>query len=291
MIIDYDFTDGWYYAKQLGDGIIRISDCGSDNIYLVEGDECALLFDTGHGAGDLLGFLDSLTNKPVTVVISHCHTDHAGACDLFDTVYGGAGDIEGLNAEGADERRANIRKNRSFPDDYVLPRDIVVPAGSGRMPENLHGMCARRETLAASDGQTFDLSGRTLRVLLTPGHSPGSLCLLDETTGALFTGDTYVPHEYWGPMWLHISHSTKLSVYLDSLRRMRDSGAKRMLSGHGECGYYDIAVLEPYINLVESIIGCSVIGSPIETFIGAGLYAGCPENNPVSSIVYSLDKL
>lgn len=287
MEFPFDRSDGWYYASDLGEGIWRISDCGSDNIYLVIGDDRGLVFDTGHGAGDLPGFLGGLTGKPLAVAMSHCHGDHAGGNDFFDTVYGGLGDIEGLHRDGIEEKREAVRNSRRFPDGYVLPRETPVPKGSGRMPSDLHGCPGRRETIPVGDGYALDLGNRVVRFLTTPGHTPGSLCLLDERTGTLFTGDTYVPHEYWGPMWLHISHSTKLSVYLDSLRKMAASGAVRMLSGHGEHGFIDAAALTPYIVLIGDIIAGRKRGEPLETFIGEGLFIGCGD----SSIVYSEDKL
>lgn len=41
-----------------------------------------------------------------------------------------------------------------------------------------------------ADGQTFEVGGTTLTVLHTPGHSPGSVCLVAPDLGAVFTGDT-----------------------------------------------------------------------------------------------------
>lgn len=283
----YDIDDGWYYAENLGDGIWRISDCGSDNIYLIEGDETALVFDTGHGAGALDTFLRRLTDKPLIAAMSHCHGDHAGGNDFFDTVYGGPGDIEGLHGDDTARKRENVRKSRTFPDNYVLPRDTQVPKGTGRMPTDLHGCPARLETLPVHEGMTLDLGGRVVRFILTPGHTPGSLCLLDARTGTLFTGDTYVPHAYWGPMWLHISHSTPLAAYLDSLYRMAALGAARMCSGHGECGPRRMTDLDEYIGLVQDIVQGRITGEPLETFIGEGLYA----RRGSSSIVYDPAKL
>lgn len=284
MSYSFDRTDGWYYAADLGDGIWRISDCGCDNIYLIIGGEKAMVFDTGHGAGNLPAFLAALTDLPLVVSMSHCHGDHAGGNDLFDVVYGGAEDIAGLHGDGIEAKRKTVRRNRAFPEGYVLPREQAVAPGTGRMPteKSLHGTPARLQTLPIEDGMTLDLGGRVLRFLKTPGHTPGSVCLLDERTKTLFTGDTYVPDAYWGPMWLHISHSTSLSTYLDSLRRMAASGAEKMLSGHGECGYCDIAALTSYIALVADILSGEKRGEPKETFIGEGLYLSCGE----SSIVY-----
>jgi len=41
-----------------------------------------------------------------------------------------------------------------------------------------------------SDGQEITVGGTTLRVLHTPGHSPGAICLYAPSLGCVFTGDT-----------------------------------------------------------------------------------------------------
>jgi glyoxylase-like metal-dependent hydrolase (beta-lactamase superfamily II) len=41
-----------------------------------------------------------------------------------------------------------------------------------------------------SDGQQIEVAGTTLRVLHTPGHAPGGVCLYAEALGCVFTGDT-----------------------------------------------------------------------------------------------------
>lgn len=44
--------------------------------------------------------------------------------------------------------------------------------------------------LPMEDGMEFDLGGRVLKVIHTPGHTAGEVCILDETTRTLFSGDT-----------------------------------------------------------------------------------------------------
>jgi glyoxylase-like metal-dependent hydrolase (beta-lactamase superfamily II) len=41
-----------------------------------------------------------------------------------------------------------------------------------------------------SDGQQIDVAGTTLRVIHTPGHAPGAVCLYAADLGCVFTGDT-----------------------------------------------------------------------------------------------------
>jgi glyoxylase-like metal-dependent hydrolase (beta-lactamase superfamily II) len=48
-------------------------------------------------------------------------------------------------------------------------------------------------TAYTHDGDRFDLGGRTLEVIVTPGHTPDAISLLDRANGLLFTGDTCYP--------------------------------------------------------------------------------------------------
>jgi glyoxylase-like metal-dependent hydrolase (beta-lactamase superfamily II) len=65
------------------------------------------------------------------------------------------------------------------------------------------------------DGERFDLGGRTIEVIATPGHTPDSISLLDRANGLLFTGDTYYP----GTIYL-FSPETDLEAYAASVRRL-----------------------------------------------------------------------
>lgn len=55
-----------------------IDEYGMDAMFLLEGDEKALLIDTGTGVFDIPELVRQLTNKPVMVALTHGHIDHAG---------------------------------------------------------------------------------------------------------------------------------------------------------------------------------------------------------------------
>ena len=67
-----------------------------------------------------------------------------------------------------------------------------------------------------SDGQLFNLGGRTLEVLLTPGHAPDALCLIDRDNRLLFTGDTF----YLAPLYTHLRGSDFRS-YVETTQRLK----------------------------------------------------------------------
>lgn len=65
----------------------HIEDAFHDYMYLVEGEKCAALIDTGMGFRGLDETVRGLTDKPVIVLNTHGHLDHVGANGQFDKVY------------------------------------------------------------------------------------------------------------------------------------------------------------------------------------------------------------
>ncbi len=85
--------------------------------------------------------------------------------------------------------------------------------------------------LSLSEGQALTIGRLTLRVLETPGHSPGGVCFYDEADGVLFSGDTLFcgsagRTDYWGG---------DDALLLRSLRRLGGlPGTVTVYPGHGE---------------------------------------------------------
>ena len=53
-------------------------------MYLLEGNDKAALIDAGTRCADLDKIVESITNKPYDVIITHAHPDHAGCIGYFD---------------------------------------------------------------------------------------------------------------------------------------------------------------------------------------------------------------
>lgn len=83
-----------------------------------------------------------------------------------------------------------------------------------------------------SDGQTFQIAGTELKVLSTPGHSPGSVVLYAEEAGELFSGDTLFQG---GPGATGRSYSS-FDTIIESLQKsVLDLPAETIVrTGHGD---------------------------------------------------------
>ena len=66
-------TTPWYSHKKIEKHLYHIDDNKISSIYLLNGDNHSVLFDTGLGIYDLKSYVSLLTNNPLTVFNTHCH--------------------------------------------------------------------------------------------------------------------------------------------------------------------------------------------------------------------------
>ena len=124
----------------------------NESVYLVEGEEKALLIDAGAYMPHLDQAVAALTDKPVMVALTHGHGDHVGGIVCF-------------------------------PEVWIHPADIPMIARNG---EGYQG-----EIHELNDGDVIDLGGREIEVLHTPGHTSGSITFFDKERHYGFSGDAF----------------------------------------------------------------------------------------------------
>ncbi len=124
-----------------------------NNIWLVGTDAQVIVVDAAHDAAPIAEAVGD--RRVVMILATHGHNDHINAA-----------------VELADRVGAPVALH---PDDRML-WDVVHPE---RAPD-----------LALGDGQEIDLAGHHLRVLHTPGHSPGGVCVHVGSEALVFSGDT-----------------------------------------------------------------------------------------------------
>jgi glyoxylase-like metal-dependent hydrolase (beta-lactamase superfamily II) len=215
----------WFEVYRLTDGTYAIYEPNQFEeaiSYLVEGTERAVLIDTGNGIGNIREVVEALTDLPVSVILTHEHYDHVAGAWRFQEI--AAFD----NAESL-ARLALGRSNESL-QRYVADDYLWKPLPEGWDPSTWT-IPPIEPTELLHDGDMVDLGGRTLEVIYTPGHSPGSMCLLDSDHRLLFTGDHFFP----GPLYAH-ADDVVLEDYIASNQRLADRIDEYdwLLSGHNE---------------------------------------------------------
>jgi glyoxylase-like metal-dependent hydrolase (beta-lactamase superfamily II) len=169
------------------------------------------------------------------VVVTHHHPDHSGLAGRIREASGAwiamhAADVEMIrkfhrfHREGGREWEfAALRRAGASEAEIGEARSWRGRIDPPAIPD--------REL---ADGELADTPGRKLRVIWTPGHSPGHICLYLEDTGRLFTGDHILPritpniglHSFDEP------GADPLGDFLGSLTRVAGVGAREALPAH-----------------------------------------------------------
>ena len=128
----------------------RFNEGGGVYFFLLTGKEYALLIDSGMEITNAKEMAQELTDLPILHLITHADRDHLGSIKEFETFY----------MHPAES--VNFYKDKNNTGDFI----------------------------PVEDGEIIDLGDRELEILLIPGHSTGSIAILDAKYRALFSGDT-----------------------------------------------------------------------------------------------------
>ena len=168
----------YFKTAPLANGVTLIMDLSGVFFYLVEGKEKAALIDTGTGIGNLAEFAKTLTDKPITVLITHVHPDHAGNIYTFadEQVFIPEKDLPDLNTDTLSYETRKGYYLMTHHQGDLCPDEMIVRCRAIR-PQTVH------------DHDVFDLGGRSLEAVAMPGHTFGSTAYLDRTNRMIFMGD------------------------------------------------------------------------------------------------------
>ena len=220
-------------------------------MHLVIGSEKALLIDTGIGVGDLKAFVQTITDLPIVVVNTHGHPDHSAGNFQFDKVYMHENDFA-LADMFMNEDNILGTARRIAESNPEVANDILTE----------HENYTKPQLVPIDEGYVFDLGDRKLEVIWVPGHTMGSICLIDKANKQLFSGDNNNTH-----VWLFLDGCPPAEKYLESLEHLQ-SYAKDfniLFLGHGEP--LDKEYLNEIHTCVENILDGNCESVPYENSI------------------------
>lgn len=117
--------------------------------FLLAGAKKALLIDSGMQVRNAKEIAESLVDVPVELLNTHADIDHVGSNEEFDSFY--MNPAEASNYYNTQKRTGTI--------------------------------------IPVTDGDVIDLGGRELEIITIPGHTPGSIAVLDKNNRVLISGD------------------------------------------------------------------------------------------------------
>lgn len=195
--------------------------------FLILGSQRALLLDTGAGECDMMALIRTVTDLPVTLVHSHGDGDHTANDDQFTDIYTHANE---------------------FP---------VILRFRPQLTAKLHPI---------TEETTFDLGDRVLQVVEAPGHTPGSICLLDRKNRILFSGDTLS----YGPVFLFGDHRD-IHTYRKTLDKLAQLGGyDTIYPCHNTCPV-SLSVISALKNAVDGALDGSIAPTPCDMPMPDGL--------------------
>ncbi len=197
-------ADTWQFTEKfLGENVY---------CYLLVGEEKALLIDTAYGFTDIAGAVKEITSLPLIVVNTHGHFDHVTANYRFGKTY----------LHEKDRELYNLHTQRAYLEKLfreIVGGGIKATAAVLVMRPKLKRMLGHPvpETIALPECGFFELGGRKVEIIETPGHTQGSISLLDTKNGWLFSGDTCGDEG----MLLHFPEATSAGEFHNTILRIR----------------------------------------------------------------------
>lgn len=223
---------------------LRDSPLGHVNTYLVRSDTGYLLVDCGWDTADTLKtleghlrFLDIKFGDVRHLVVTHIHPDHYGLAGRLREITNADLSFHRLERLYIDSRYADADELLAEMREWLrlngTPQSELdrLNRGSTSMME--------RVQIAYPDqildgGEEITCGSFAFKVIWTPGHSAGHICLYDAHKKVLLSGDHVLPH-ITPSVGLHVrTASNPLADYLDSLRLIGRLQAELVLPGHGE---------------------------------------------------------
>ncbi len=170
-------------------------DDGGVRFFLLSGEDRALLIDSGMTVHNARDVAENLVAVPVSLLTTHADPDHIGSVEQFDEFYMHP-------SEATNFYKTQGRRGRFIP---------------------------------VWDGDVLDLGGRELEIIHLPGHTPGSVTVLDRAARALFGGDPIQD----GSIFM-FGAQRELHAYVKSLERLEKLNTDcalfdRVFPSHAAC--------------------------------------------------------
>ena len=211
--------DDWFTIERIDQDTYAISEYKhweESHCYLLNGTSSSLLIDTGLGIGNIKKVVDSLTDLPVKVVTTHVHWDHIGGHKYFNNIGVFEAEKDWLTSDFpiplSIVKKNLIKEPCDFPEYFEVEK---------------YQVCQRGVSFLLHENDVIDLGSRDVKVIHTPGHSPGHICFYEESRGYLYTGDLI----YEGTLDAFYP-STDPYEFMNSVKKVKNLAVKKVLPAH-----------------------------------------------------------
>jgi glyoxylase-like metal-dependent hydrolase (beta-lactamase superfamily II) len=236
-------------VHRISENCLQIRRFNFANCYLVREDDGLTLVDTALQAASIIAEAARYLGQPIRrILLTHAHVDHVGSLDAVKQrvpdaqVLMGDREIELLREVMAGVK---VSKMRLHPDEAQNP-----VKGSFKKLKNLPGIMVKHGD-----------SVKSLRVVSTPGHTPGHLSFIDQRDGALYAGDALMTVKEtrltFDPPWyfpLPKGGTWHFPTCLSSAEKLLALKPSRILAGHGPAVENAISDLENAVRRAGKVL-------------------------------------
>lgn len=178
------------------------------NCYFLIKDNDLIIIDPADEANFLLDEIRTRKLKPVAILATHGHFDHIMAVGTIQLSFPVPFYIK-VEDKFLIERLSETAKHFLGYDPIIIP-----PIKMNEMPNN-----------------KLVINKFNLNIVKTPGHTPGSVCILDKKGNDLFTGDTLFKQ---GVGRTDFSYGSESDLDKSLVKLMKLPGETTIYPGHGE---------------------------------------------------------
>lgn len=213
------------------------------NVYLIEGTQGNLLIDTGFDTPEAFGALrDALKFsgfgfKDITVIAAtHIHPDHYGMVDKLKQLSGARVALSDIEAKFVDSRYGQTDSlleevKKLLASNGVPEADLTELAESPLAVKEFVGVV--KPDIILKDGDKITVATSEFKVILTPGHSPGHICLYEPKRKLFFSGDHLLPDIFPHVGFHPQSGANPLADFFKSLDALAELEVSFIFPGHG----------------------------------------------------------
>jgi glyoxylase-like metal-dependent hydrolase (beta-lactamase superfamily II) len=235
-------AEEWYDVRRVSRGLTLLTEPHvhwllSANLWLVEGAERDLLFDTGNGIAPLLPVVNGIRGdaaKPILAIASHAHADHVGG--LHESADRRVHRLEAAAVTAGSPVPPLLASSwmSQLGEEYgvegvALPEVLLTRVPSAGFDARRFMTPAAEPSAILDGGETIHLGDRGFVVLCLPGHSPGSIGLWDDHSGLLFSGDAV----YEGGL-IDGLPGADIDAYVRTMQSLLELPVTAVLPGHGD---------------------------------------------------------
>lgn len=183
--------------------------------YLVLGSDKALLIDTGLGISNIKEVVDEIIDLPIIVATTHVHWDHIGGHKYFNNIA-----VHSLEKDWLLKFPISLSavKNNILKEPCNFPKTFDIEK---------YEIYKGKPTIILNDNDIIDIGNRKIKVIHTPGHSPGHICFYDIDNKYLFTGDLV----YEGKLDAYYPTTNPID-FKNSIDKIRKLDVNKVLPGH-----------------------------------------------------------